>query len=123
MYYETRKVNSKKEKFLFSIPFKDGNEIKYHFNKNIFSSNEEICSVLPNVSTNSINLVYYIKIIASLDNITNKKIKLKMFVDFISKDPKNNKKNNFEQNLNKISSKTKIIFSYIKYKYNNNKKF
>ena len=105
MYYETKKVNSKKENLEFIINFKDGGDTEYYLSQSMFETNEEICCMLPNVTTKIINLYYYIKIIANIDGILNKNIKLKMLVDFHSKDESklNNKVyDNFGKTIVKI---------------------
>ena len=69
--------------------------------------NTEICCLIPNVSTNTINAMYYIKIIAYPDDLLAKKIELKMNVDFYSKDENQSNKNiydNFNSRVKKINS-------------------
>ena len=86
MYEEKKKVCSKTEDLLFNIPFRDSNEIEYYKNSCPLGENVEMCCLIPNVSTNSINVMYYIKVIADPDDLLAKKIEFKMPVDFHSKD-------------------------------------
>ena len=96
MYYETKKVNEIKEKIIFNIPFKDGNDIEYENSTTLGDKVNEICCLLPNVETDTIKVSYYIKIIAVLDGLLVKNIKLKMTVDFHSKDEKKKNENAFD---------------------------
>ena len=64
MYEENKKLCSKTENLLFNIPFKDSNEIEYNLKCNPLGENIEICCLIPNVGTNTMNVMYYIKIIA-----------------------------------------------------------
>ena len=107
MYEEKKKVCSKSEDLLFNIPFKDSNEIEYNLNCNPLGENTEICCLIPNVDTNTINVFYYIKIIADPDDLLAKKIELKMTVDFHSKDEDIENRSvydNFNNQLHKINS-------------------
>ena len=104
MYYETKKVNDKKEKILFNIPFKDGNDIEYYNPNSLVDKVGEICCLLPNVNTDIIVIFYYIKIIAVLDGLLAQNIKLRMMVDFFSKDEKNKNKNAFDFLEEKVTS-------------------
>ena len=107
MYEEKKKVCSKCEDLLFNIPFKDSNEIEYNLKSSALGENTEICCLLPNVNTNIMNVIYYIKIIADPDDLLAKKIELKMMVDFHSKDDDNLNTtvfNNFNNQINKINS-------------------
>ncbi len=74
MYEEKKKVCSKYEDLHFNIPFKDSNEIEYSMNCSALGNNTEVCCLLPNISTNTINVIYYIKIIADPDDLLAKKI-------------------------------------------------
>ena len=107
MYEEKKKICSKSEELLFNIPFKDSNEIEYYMKSSPLGENTEICCLIPNVSTNTINVMYYIKIIADPDDLLAKKIELKMNVDFYSKDENESNKNiydNFNSQVKKINS-------------------
>ena len=106
MYEEKKKVCSKYEDLHFNIPFKDSNEIEYSMNCSALGNNTEVCCLLPNISTNTINVIYYIKIIADPDDLLAKKIELKMMVDFYSKDEKINRNvyDNFNKQIKKINS-------------------
>ena len=68
--------------------------------------NTEVCCLIPNVSTNTINVFYYIKIIADPDDLLAKKIELKMMVDFYSKEERINRSiyDNFNNQIKKINS-------------------
>ena len=106
MYEEKKKVCSKNEDILFNIPFKDSNEIEYSMNCSPLGENTEVCCLIPNVSTNTINVFYYIKIIADPDDLLAKKIELKMMVDFYSKEERINRSiyDNFNNQIKKINS-------------------
>ena len=96
LYYEIKKVNEIKEKFLFNIPFKDGKDIEYYTSNSMIDENQEIFCLLPNVDTDMIKVYYYIKIIAVVDGLLAKNIEIKMMVDFYSKDEKTKNKNVFD---------------------------
>ena len=111
LYEEKKKVCSKTEDLLFNIPFKDSNEIEYYMKSSPFIENTEICCLIPNVSTNTINVIYYFKIIASLDDIIAKNIELKMTVDFHPKSEKQSNwsiYNNFNNKVQKINQEKLI---------------
>ena len=108
MYYETKKVGDTKENILFNIPFKDGNDIEYYFANSTFKKNSEICCLLPDTDTDTINVSYYFKIIGILNDAFAKNIELKLFVAFHSKDEKKpNEKvyRNFSRKVTMINEK------------------
>ena len=126
MYVETKNVCSKSEDLLFNIPFKDSNQIEYYMTSSPLGENTEICCLIPNITTNTMNVKYYIKISADPDDLLAKKIELKMNVDFYSKDDENqsnrNVYDNFNNQVNKINSGEVDINSmepYLQYQFNN----
>ena len=126
MYVETRKVCSKSEDLLFNIPFKDSKEIEYYMTSSPLGENTEICCLIPNITTNTMNVKYYIKISADPDDLLAKKIELKMNVDFYSKDDENqsniNIYDNFNNQVNKINSGEVDINNmepYLQYQFTN----
>ena len=107
MYEEKKKVCSKSEDILFNIPFKDSNEIEYNLACTPLGENTQICCLIPNVDTNTLNVFYYIKIIADPDDLLAKKIELKMPIDFHSKDEDTENRSvydNFNNQLHQINS-------------------
>jgi len=107
MYEEKKKVCSKSEDLLFKIPFKDSNEIEYNLKCTPLGEGTQICCLIPNVDTNTINVFYYIKIIADPDDLLAKKIELKMPIDFHSKDEDTENRSvydNFNNQLHQINS-------------------
>ena len=69
--------------------------------------NTQICCLIPNVDTNTLNVFYYIKIIADPDDLLAKKIELKMPIDFHSKDEDTENRSvydNFNNQLHQINS-------------------
>ena len=126
MYEEKKDVCSKCEDILFNIPFKDGVDIQYNFKSSPLGENAELCCLIPNVTTNTMNVSYYIKIIADPDYLLSKKIELKMMVDFYSKDQ--NQLNttvydNFGNQVNKINSgelDINYMEPYLNYQNDNN---
>lgn len=127
MYEEKKKVCSKSEDLLFNIPFKDSNEIEYYLKSSPLGENTEICCLIPNVSTNTINVIYYIKIIADPDDLLAKKIELKLNVDFYSRDESHKNSNifdNYNDTIKKINSgqlEINYMEPYLQYQtYNNN---
>jgi hypothetical protein len=107
MYEEKKTVCSKSEDLLFNIPFKDSNEIEYNLKCTPLGENTQICCLIPNVDTNTMNVFYYIKIIADPDDLLAKKIELKMPIDFHSKDDYTENRSvydNFNNQLHKINS-------------------
>lgn len=127
MYQEKKKVCSKSEELFFNIPFKDSNEIEYYMNSSPLGENTEICCLIPNVNTNTMTVIYYIKIIATPDDLLAKKMELKMNVDFYSKDDENhynkNIYDNFDNQVKKINSGEVDINSmepYLQYQFDNN---
>lgn len=107
MYEEKKKVCSKSEDLLFNIPFKDSNEIEYNLKCTPLGENTQICCLIPNVDTNTMNVYYYIKITADPDDLLAKKIELKMEVDFQSKDDDTDNRtvyDNFDNQLHQINS-------------------
>jgi hypothetical protein len=107
MYEEKKKVCSKKEELLFNIPFKDSKEIEYYMKSSPLGEDTEICCLIPNVSINTITVIYYIKIIADPDDLLAKRIELKLNIDFHSKSENqknNNIYDNFNKQINKINS-------------------
>ena len=107
MYEEKKKVCSKTEDLLFNIPFKDSNEIEYNLKCTPLGENTEICCLIPNVDTNTINVFYYIKITADPDDLLAKKIEIKMPIDFHSKDDNTDNRtayDNFNNQLHQINS-------------------
>ena len=125
MYEEKKKVCSKSENLLFNIPFKDNNSIEYYLNSSPLGENTEICCLIPNVSTNTINVIYYIKIIADPDDLLAKKIELKLNIDFHSKNDKqknNNIYDDFNDKINQINSgevNINYMEPYLQYPTNN----
>ena len=126
MYEETKSLCNKSEDLLFNIPFKDSNKIEYYMKSSPLGENTEICCLIPNVSTNTINVIYYIKVIAVPDDILAKNIELKMSVDFHSKDENQINRNiydNFNNKIQKINSGEININNmepYLQYQFNNN---
>jgi hypothetical protein len=126
MYEEKKKVCSKTEDLLFNIPFRDSNEIEYYKNSCPLGENVEMCCLIPNVSTNSINVMYYIKVIADPDDLLAKKIEFKMPVDFHSKDENQMNRaifDNFNDQVKKINSGEANINNlepYYQYDFANN---
>lgn len=126
MYEETKSLCNKSEDLLFNIPFKDSNKIEYYMKSSPLGENTEICCLIPNVSTNTINVIYYIKVIAVPDDILAKNIELKMSVDFHSKDENQINRNiydNFNNQVQKINSGEININNmepYLQYQFNNN---
>lgn len=125
MYQENKKVCSKCEDLLFNIPFKDSNEITYNLKSSPLGENTEMCCLIPNVSTNTIKVIYYIKIIAEPDDLLAKKMELKMMVDFYSKDEDQLNRtvyDNFDNQVKKINSgEVNINYTepYLNYQNNN----
>ena len=127
MYYESKKVNGIKENIEFNIPFKDGKDIEYYKENSMVNTDSEICCLIPNVNTDTIKVIYYIKISAIVEGLFNKNISLKMIVDFQSKDDKKKNKivyDYFQERVTLINDgRIKINKDEPYLNYNNNFEF
>ena len=126
MYEEKKKVCSKTEDLLFKIPFRDSNEIEYYTKSSPLGENVEMCCLVPNVCASTMNVSYYIKVIADPDDLLAKKIEFKMPVDFHSKDENQLNRSvydNFNKQVKKINSGDVDINNlepYYQYQFDNN---